>query len=60
MDLNETICFCGDVTAGDIKAAVEAGKTTLEAVQEATGASTHCGGCEEKVAELIKQFKQTD
>ena len=31
MDLNETICFCGNVTAGDIKAAVEAGATTLEA-----------------------------
>jgi NAD(P)H-nitrite reductase large subunit len=45
------------VTAGDIKAAVEAGNTTLEAVQEATGASTHCGGCADKVKELIEQFK---
>jgi NAD(P)H-nitrite reductase large subunit len=57
MDLNETICFCGSVTAGDIKAAVEAGNTTLEAVQEATGASTHCGGCADKVKDLIEQFK---
>ena len=50
MDLNETVCFCGSVTVGDIKAAVEAGNTTLEAVQEATGAGTHCGGCVDKVA----------
>ncbi len=57
MDLNETVCFCGDVTVGDIKAAVEAGATTLEAVQEATGASTHCGGCADNVAALIEQFK---
>ncbi len=57
MDLNETVCFCGDVTVGDIKAAVEAGNTTLEAVQEATGAGTHCGGCVDKVAELIEQFR---
>ena len=57
MDLNETICFCGNVTAGDIKAAVEAGATTLEAVKEATGASTHCGGCEPRVEELIEEFK---
>ena len=56
MDLNETVCFCGDVTVGDIKAAVEAGHTTLEAVQQATGASTHCGGCLDKVEELVKQF----
>jgi NAD(P)H-nitrite reductase large subunit len=57
MDLQETVCFCGSVTVGDIKAAVEAGNTTIEAVQEATGASTHCGGCLEKVEELIEQFK---
>ncbi len=58
MDLNETVCFCGGVSVGDIKAAVESGKTTLEAVQEATGAGTHCGGCVDRVAELIEQFKQ--
>lgn len=57
MDMNETVCFCGGVTVGDIKAAVEAGNTTLEAVQAATGASTHCGGCMGKVEELIEQFK---
>jgi assimilatory nitrate reductase electron transfer subunit len=56
MDLEETVCFCTGVTVGDIKAAVEAGNTTLEAVQEATGASTHCGGCKEKVEDLIAQF----
>ncbi len=57
MDMNETVCFCGGVTVGDIKAAVEAGNTTLEAVQAATGASTHCGGCMGRVEELIEQFK---
>ncbi|MCI8594223.1 MAG: (2Fe-2S)-binding protein [Oscillospiraceae bacterium] len=57
MDLNETICFCAGVTAGQIKEAVEAGNTTLEAVQEATGAGTHCGGCKDRVAELVEQFK---
>jgi NAD(P)H-nitrite reductase large subunit len=57
MDLDEMVCFCGSVTVGDIKNAFEAGNTTLEAVKEATGASTHCGGCEPKVEELIAQFK---
>ena len=56
MDLNETVCFCGGVTVGDIKAAVEAGSTTLEAVQAVTGAGTHCGGCKRKVADLVEQL----
>lgn len=56
MDLNETICFCMGVTAGDIKAAVEAGATTVEAVQEATSAGTVCGGCVDRIAELVAEF----
>ena len=56
MDMNETVCFCGNVTVGDIKAAVEAGNPTLEAVQAATGAGTQCGGCVDKVAELVAEF----
>jgi len=56
MDMNETVCFCADVTVGQIKAAVEAGATTVEAVGEATGAGTHCGGCQDKIAELIDEF----
>lgn len=58
MDLTETICFCGDVTAQQIKDAVEAGAATAEAVGEATGAGTHCGGCCDRVAELVEQFKK--
>ena len=56
MNLDETVCFCMGVTAGDIKAAVEAGATSVEAVQEATSAGTGCGGCVDTIAELIKEF----
>jgi len=56
MDMNETVCFCGDVNIGQIKAAVEAGATTVEAVGEATGAGTHCGGCKPRIEELIAEF----
>ncbi|MDO4483351.1 MAG: (2Fe-2S)-binding protein [Clostridia bacterium] len=54
--MEETVCFCADVNVGQIKAAVEAGATTVEAVGEATGAGTHCGGCQERIAELIAEF----
>jgi bacterioferritin-associated ferredoxin len=57
MDLDEKVCFCAGVTAGDIKAAVEEGNTSLEDVQQATGAGTHCGRCVEKLKELIEQFQ---
>lgn len=44
------------VTNGMIKDAVEAGATTLEEVQEATGAGTVCGACLDNVAHLVEQF----
>jgi NAD(P)H-nitrite reductase large subunit len=58
MDLTETICFCGDVSAQQIKDAVEAGATTVDDVGKVTGAGTHCGGCQGRIAELIDQFKK--
>ena len=44
------------VTNGMIKDAVEAGATTLEEVQDATGAGTACGACLDNVQHLIDQF----
>lgn len=56
MDLDKTVCYCMSVTNGMIKDAVEAGATTLEEVQEATGAGTVCGACLDNVAHLLEQF----
>ena len=52
MDLNETICFCADVTAGDIKKSYDEGHTTVDAIGEATEAGTLCGGCQDRIAEM--------
>lgn len=57
MDLNKTVCFCGGVTVGDIKTAFEGGATTVDAIKEATGAGTHCGGCVETIAEVLEKLK---
>ena len=57
MDLNETICFCADVTAGDIKKAYDEGHTTVDAIGEATEAGTLCGGCQDRIAELLEEFE---
>lgn len=56
MDLEETICFCNDVTGKMIKEAVEGGARTLEEVQEATGAGTVCGGCLDDIQAVIDEL----
>jgi len=42
---DDIVCYCTGLTVKDIRAAIEAGATTVEAIGKATGAGTHCGGC---------------
>lgn len=56
MDLDKIVCNCLGVTNGMIKDAVTSGATTIEEVQEATGAGTVCGACIDDVQHLIDQF----
>lgn len=56
MNLDKTVCYCMNVTNGMIKDAVENGATTLEEVQEITGAGTVCGACLENVRHLVEEF----
>ena len=56
MDYDKIVCNCMSVTNGMIKDAVDAGASTLEEVQEATGAATVCGACSEDVQRLVDFF----
>ena len=56
MDMDKIVCNCYSITNGGIKEAVDEGATTLEEVQEITGAGTICGACLEDVERLVKQF----
>ena len=56
MNMEKVVCNCLNVTNGAIKEAVESGATTLEEVQEQTGASTVCGACMEDVQRLVDFF----
>ncbi|MED9903887.1 MAG: (2Fe-2S)-binding protein [Lachnospiraceae bacterium] len=56
MNLDEIVCNCMGVTNGMIKDAVAGGATTLEEIQQQTGASTVCGACLEDVQHLIDEF----
>lgn len=56
MDHDKIVCNCMGVTNGMIKEAIEAGAVTLEEVQEATGAGTVCGACNDDIQHLIDAF----
>ncbi|MBO5484366.1 MAG: (2Fe-2S)-binding protein [Lachnospiraceae bacterium] len=56
MDFDKIVCNCMNVTNGMIKEAVDAGASSLEEVQEATGAGTVCGACVEDIQHLVDQF----
>ena len=53
MNLDKVVCNCLNVTNGMIKDAVDAGASTLEEVQEKTGAGTVCGACLEEVQRVV-------
>ncbi len=56
MDNSETICFCMNVTVGDIRDAIANGAKTLEDVVEATEASTGCGGCADHLKQVVDEL----
>ncbi len=56
MDMDKIVCYCMSVTNGMVKDAVYAGASTLEEVQEATGATTVCGACMGNVQRLVDYF----
>ena len=56
MDLDKIVCECLGVTNGMVRDAVYNGASTLEEVQEITGASTACGACTDDVQRLVDFF----
>ena len=42
MDNNDLVCYCDNVTQGQIIAAMEAGAKTLKDIKRMTGACTTC------------------
>ncbi len=50
----DRVCFCNMVSRGEIIDAVQAGATDLAAIKATTYASTACGGCTDKVVEIME------
>jgi len=58
------ICFCHDVTYGELKEIIAKGCDTpqkmLQKIQIETLASTGCGGCEFDIKELLIKSKKQE
>lgn len=56
MNMKKTVCYCMNVTNGDVKEAVKSGAKTLADVQKVTKGGTGCGRCRENIQHLIDEF----
>jgi assimilatory nitrate reductase electron transfer subunit len=52
--LDDTVCACNGVSGRAITEAVSCGSTTVALVGKATRAGTGCGGCRDRIRELIE------
>lgn len=55
--MSEIICHCFDVSREEIEKAIkEKGLKTVEEVGEETNAGTGCGGCQERIQEILDEI----
>lgn len=53
MKKDKIVCECMSVTNGEISDAVAQGASTMEEVQDITGAATCCGACADDVQRVV-------
>ena len=51
-------CICRAVTSDEVTAAIDGGAATVRAVAKATGASTRCGTCRDRIKSMINDHSQ--
>lgn len=49
------VCVCNNVNVDKVKASIDAGADTVEAIRESTGAAACCGKCQFKVNRVLQQ-----
>jgi bacterioferritin-associated ferredoxin len=49
------VCICRAVTASRLRAVVDGGACTLDAVERACGAGSDCGTCRDEIAGVIRE-----
>ena len=51
----DLVCRCMGVRAGQVRACIRQGNTTLEALQEKLGVMSACGFCEYKIRRVLEE-----
>ena len=59
MDLSKKICYCFNVTVGDIKEEIDTGSTTVQEIQTETKAGLACKKCVSRIQETIDLLSET-
>ena len=55
-DKGAIICSCMNVGINDIRAAIEGGCGSVDAIGEATTAGTNCGSCQSEIRNILKEL----
>lgn len=56
MNKDEKVCFCRNVTVGDIQKAINEGAKSLDEVQKTTKAGAGCGKCSSNVEKVTLEL----
>ena len=55
-DPTATVCWCNGVTVGAIADSAGSGHTSVACIGAATRAGTGCGGCKQRIGEVLERF----
>jgi bacterioferritin-associated ferredoxin len=54
------VCICRAVSLGRVRAAIDGGATTLDAIEAVCGAGGDCGTCRREIAALIREKRAVE
>lgn len=56
MNKDKKICYCFNVTVGDLQEAIDNGADCIEAVKNKTNAGMGCGRCNAQIDEVVSEL----
>lgn len=56
LNKEEKVCYCFNVTVGDIEKAINDGADSVNSVKEMTNAGKGCGRCSKKIEEVVENL----
>ncbi len=57
MERTDLVCFCMNVTYGDVLDAIKSGAKTVAEVTDKTDAGSMCGACKPRITKILDEQK---